>query len=89
MYCEYWSVDSPYCRIRLGSEWQLPHTPTDVVRPGLPMKPAAFDIATPISSERGSPPWQSAHPMPFWPWTLPFHWLAIACCCGFTFEWQS
>src|SRR5512142_1745455 len=76
MYCAYWSVERPYCRMRAGSEWQLPHTPTVVVRPGLPMKPADFDIATPISSERGSPPWQSAHPTPAFPWTLPFHSLA-------------
>ena len=88
-YLTSWSVGSWYWRMRSTSEWQLPQTPTVVVRSGLPMKPAADDIATVTSSDVGSPPWQLAHPIPFWPWTLSFHCWAMSCCVSSIAVWHA
>ncbi len=88
-YFAYWSVGRPEARIRCGSLWQLPQRPTVWLRPGVPMKPIAGSMATPIRSEVGSPPWQSAQVTPPVPWVLSSHAAAISAWRSFTTRWQA
>src|SRR3990172_5367113 len=88
-YFEYWSVATWYGRIRSGDAWQPPHRPTVSARLGTPRYPLACAIPTVISSDRGSPPWQSAQPTPSFAWMLAVQSSAIASSFLSTFAWQS
>ena len=87
-YFAYWSVGIWYWRIRSASEWHVPQTLTVVLRSGIPRKPLAGLIATVTWSDVGSPPWQSAQPMPTFPCTLAFQSSTIPCCLLSIAAWQ-
>ena len=74
--------------MRSTSAWHVPQTSTVFVRSGLPMKPAAGDMATVTSSEVGSPPWQLEQPIPPRPWMLAAHCSVMSCCLLSMAAWQ-